>query len=142
MTPMTPTTLHGERLYVGNLPSGVTRQKLRDLFGMHGDVAGVTVFREAQPSAPTACAYVQMRTVAEALACATSLDGVDFEGHALRVVAHSGTHTGATSAAATDERLRPARSALFVNSPTEAVHGSRLFRPPPTPARKGPRARS
>lgn len=130
--------VHGERLYVGNLPPDVTRQKLRDLFNAHGDVVGVTFFRDAGTNAPSGCAYIQMRTTAEAVVCATHLDGVLFEGRALRVAAsaHPGTPTPPANAP------RSARAPLFVNARTESVGGSRFFTPPPPSPRKTPRPRS
>jgi len=71
--------MEGKRLYVGNLAYAVTNDQLRDLFGAHGTVEDVTVIEGK------GFGFVEMSSQAEAESAKEALNGVDFEGRALKV---------------------------------------------------------
>lgn len=74
-----------QKLYVGNLPSSVTRDDLLSLFSPYGDVNSVSVITDRDTGCPRGFAFVEMENTQEAVAASESLHGHEFEGRALKV---------------------------------------------------------
>jgi len=74
-----------KRLYVGNVPTSVTEDDLREAFGVHGNVAQVDVIQDRETGRPRGFAFVEMEEPAAADAAIQALDGNDFAGQNLRV---------------------------------------------------------
>ncbi len=75
----------GRRLFVGNLPLGVTDNDLDQLFAQHGRVESARVVKDQGSGQSRGFAFVEMKTDQEAQAAIMALSGKDFQGHALTV---------------------------------------------------------
>ena len=73
------------RLYVGNIPYGVTEEKLRKLFGEAGSVRAVALPIDRLTGRPRGFAFVEMASEAEAREAIRQLDGHLLDGRRLRV---------------------------------------------------------
>ncbi len=75
----------GKKLYVGNLPYGVTDSDLQQLFGAHGTVQSAQVIMDRDTGRSKGFGFVEMSTDAEAQAAIAELNGKEVEGRALTV---------------------------------------------------------
>ncbi len=75
----------GKKLYVGNLPYGVTDSDLEQMFAPHGTVQSAQVIMDRDTGRSKGFGFVEMGTEAEASAAITALHGVEKEGRALTV---------------------------------------------------------
>ncbi len=74
-----------KKLYVGNLGYGVTPGDLEGLFAQHGTVESVNIITDRHTGQSKGFAFVEMASGAEAQSAIDALDGLDFEGRALKV---------------------------------------------------------
>lgn len=72
------------KLFVGNLPFTVTDTSLNALFGQHGKVESAAVIMDRETGKPRGFGFVEM-SASDAARAMQSLNGHDFEGHALKV---------------------------------------------------------
>ena len=63
------------KIYVGNLPSEVTEQELREEFAAFGDVASVSIIKDRYSGQPRGFAFVEMTTVSQGQAAIAGLNG-------------------------------------------------------------------
>ncbi len=75
----------GKKLYVGNLPYGVSSSDLEQLFSNHGSVASANVITDRSTGQSKGFGFVEMSSDSEAEAAISALDGQDFNGRALKV---------------------------------------------------------
>ncbi len=73
------------KLYVGNLPHGLTEEQLRDLFAEAGNVASAKIITDRQTGQPRGFGFVEMDTKAEGQKAISMLNGKDVEGRPLTV---------------------------------------------------------
>jgi RNA recognition motif-containing protein len=71
-------------IYLGNLPFAASEDDVRELFGRHGDVAGVSLINDRETGRSRGFGFVEMEPEAATKAI-EALDGTDFGGHTLRV---------------------------------------------------------
>jgi len=71
-----------QKLYVGNLPSSVTRDDLLSLFSPYGEVHSVNLITDRDTGLPRGFAFVEMENTQEAI---DSLNGHEVEGRSLNV---------------------------------------------------------
>ncbi len=74
-----------KKLYVGNLPYGVTDRDLQELFGAHGTVASAQVITDRETGRSKGFGFVEMGSGEAADAAIASLNGQDFNGRTLTV---------------------------------------------------------
>ncbi len=72
------------KLYVGNLPFSATEEAVRTLFAKHGTVEKVSLITDRETGRPRGFGFVEMSN-ADASRAMQALNGVDFDGRALRV---------------------------------------------------------
>jgi RNA recognition motif-containing protein len=72
------------KLYVGNLPFTATEDSVRNLFAPHGSVDKVSLINDRDTGRPRGFGFVEMPN-ADASRAMQALNGVDFEGRALKV---------------------------------------------------------
>jgi RNA recognition motif-containing protein len=72
------------KLYVGNLPFTATEEAVRELFSKHGSVEKVSLISDRDTGRPRGFGFVEM-TQADASRAMQALNGVDFDGRALKV---------------------------------------------------------
>ena len=72
------------KLYVGNLPFTATEEAVRALFSKHGTVEKVSLISDRDTGRPRGFAFVEMSN-ADASRAMQALNGIDFEGRALRI---------------------------------------------------------
>ncbi len=72
------------KLYVGNLPFTATEDAVRNLFSKHGSVEKVSLINDRDTGRPRGFGFVEMAQ-ADASRAMQALNGVDFEGRALKV---------------------------------------------------------
>jgi cold-inducible RNA-binding protein len=72
------------KLYVGNLPFSATEDGVRALFSKHGSVEKVSLINDRDTGRPRGFGFVEM-SQADASRALQELNGVDFEGRALKV---------------------------------------------------------
>ena len=72
------------KLYVGNLPFSATEESVRALFSPHGTVEKVSIITDRDTGRPRGFGFVEMSN-ADASRAMQALNGVDFEGRALRI---------------------------------------------------------
>jgi len=72
------------KLYVGNLPFTATEDSVRNLFAPHGSVDKVSLISDRDTGRPRGFGFVEMPN-ADASRAMQALNGVDFEGRALKV---------------------------------------------------------
>lgn len=75
----------GKKLYVGNLPYGVTDTDLQNIFEPHGSVATAQVIMDRDTGRSKGFGFVEMESSQEAQAAVDALNGQDFNGRALTV---------------------------------------------------------
>jgi RNA recognition motif-containing protein len=74
-----------KKLYVGNLPYGVTDGDLQNLFEPHGAVQSAQVIMDRDTGRSKGFGFVEMTTDAEATAAIAALHGKEIDGRALTV---------------------------------------------------------
>jgi cold-inducible RNA-binding protein len=75
----------GKKLYVGNLPYGVTDSSLEQLFSAHGTVQSAQVIVDRDTGRSKGFGFVEMGSDSEAQAAIDALNGSPFEGRNLTV---------------------------------------------------------
>ena len=75
----------GKKLYVGNLPFGVTDTDLQNLFQPHGTVQSVQIITDRDTGRSKGFGFVEMDTGDQAQAAITALNGHEVSGRALTV---------------------------------------------------------
>ncbi len=75
----------GKRLYVGNLPYGVTNSELEQVFAAFGSVQSAQVVTDRETGRSKGFGFVEMATDDEAQAAIKGLDGKDMSGRPLTV---------------------------------------------------------
>src|SRR5687767_138875 len=75
----------GKKLYVGNLPYGVTDTDLQTMFEPHGAVQSAQVIMDRETSRSKGFGFVEMSEGAHADAAISALNGKDLEGRNLTV---------------------------------------------------------
>ena len=75
----------GRKLYVGNLPYSATEEGLGSKFSEHGKVEFVKLITDRDTGQSKGFGFVEMSSDAEANAAIAALNGVDFDGRALKV---------------------------------------------------------
>lgn len=71
-------------LYVGNLPFAADQESIRDLFAAHGEVLSVKLMMDRDTGRPRGFGFVEMENDG-AKAAISAINGVQFQGRALRV---------------------------------------------------------
>ena len=74
-----------KKLYVGNLPYGITSSDLERVFQAHGTVESAQVITDRDTGRSKGFGFVEMRESQEADAAVQALNGQDFNGRALTV---------------------------------------------------------
>ncbi|MBY0522017.1 MAG: RNA-binding protein [Gemmataceae bacterium] len=74
-----------KKLYVGNLPYGISGSDLERMFGDHGAVESAQVIADRDTGRSKGFGFVEMRNDQEAEAAIQALNGQDFNGRALTV---------------------------------------------------------
>ncbi len=74
-----------KKLYVGNLPYGVTDSALQTMFEAHGTVQYAQVIMDRDTGRSKGFGFVEMNSGDEAQAAISALNGKDMEGRALTV---------------------------------------------------------
>lgn len=75
----------GKKLYVGNLPYGMTDSTLQELFGAHGSVQSAQIVMDRDTGRSRGFGFVEMGSDQEAQAACQALNGTPVEGRALTV---------------------------------------------------------
>jgi RNA recognition motif-containing protein len=75
----------GKKLYVGNLPYGVSDSDLQQMFEAHGTVQSAQVIMDRDTGRSKGFGFVEMGSDAEAQAAITAMHGSEIEGRALTV---------------------------------------------------------
>jgi RNA recognition motif-containing protein len=72
------------KLFVGNLPFTATEDSVRALFTPHGTVESLALITDRETGRPRGFGFIEMSN-ADASRAVSALNGVDFEGRALKV---------------------------------------------------------
>jgi cold-inducible RNA-binding protein len=88
-----------KKLYVGNLPYGVSDSDLQEMFGAHGTVQSAQVIMDRDTGRSKGFGFVEMASDQEAAAAVAALNGQQRDGRALvvneaRPKAEGGGHGG------------------------------------------------
>ena len=75
----------GKKLYVGNLPYGISSSDLQAMFSPHGTVESAEVINDRATGRSKGFGFVEMANDAEATAAINALNGQQHEGRALTV---------------------------------------------------------
>lgn len=75
----------GKNLYVGNISYDTTEDKLRELFGAHGEVASANVITDRDTGRPRGFAFVEMATEEAASAAIAALNDQMVDGRQIKV---------------------------------------------------------
>jgi cold-inducible RNA-binding protein len=75
----------GKRLYVGNLPYGMTNQELADAFTIAGPVTEATIVIDRETGRSRGFGFVEMTNEADAAAALTQMNGAGVGGRMLKV---------------------------------------------------------
>ncbi|MGQ9707874.1 MAG: RNA recognition motif domain-containing protein [bacterium] len=75
----------GKRVFVGNLPFNATEDRLRDLFGQHGEVTSVEIIKDKFTERSRGFAFVEMATDEQAAAAIAALNQFEMDGRQLTV---------------------------------------------------------
>lgn len=75
----------GRKLYVGNLPFSATEETLSTKLAEFGRVESVKVITDRDTGRSKGFGFIEMSTDSEAQAAIAGLDGVDFDGRAMKV---------------------------------------------------------
>lgn len=70
----------GAKLYVGNLPYGITEDRLQQHFAQHGTVVSARIITDKFTGKSKGFGFVEMSSDPEAERAASALNGTDFEG--------------------------------------------------------------
>src|SRR5271154_1134999 len=73
------------KLYVGNLPHGVSEQELNDLFLTYGQVNSVRIIKDKFSGESRGFAFVEMGDNETAKAAIAGLNGAQVKGQSIRV---------------------------------------------------------
>ena len=73
------------KIYVGNLPSEVTEQELREEFAAFGEVASVSIIKDKYTGHPRGFGFVEMPSVSQGQAAIAGLNGKALRDQALTV---------------------------------------------------------
>ena len=73
------------KIYVGNLPSEVTEQELREEFAAFGEVASVNIIKDKYTGQPRGFGFVEMPMVSQGQAAIAGLNGKALKDQALTV---------------------------------------------------------
>lgn len=71
-------------IYLGNLPLSTSEAEVKELFGRHGEVSGVTLMMDRETGQSRGFGFVEM-DLEGAVKAIEALDGTEFGGHTLRV---------------------------------------------------------
>ncbi len=74
-----------KKMYVGNLPYGVTDNDLTNLFGQHGSVRSAQVIKDRDTGRSKGFGFVEMDNADQAQAAIDALNGQEVNGRALTV---------------------------------------------------------
>jgi RNA recognition motif-containing protein len=74
-----------KKLYVGNLPYGVSSSDLERVFGEYGTVESAQVITDRETGRSKGFGFVEMRNEQEAQEASQALNGQDFNGRPLTV---------------------------------------------------------
>jgi RNA recognition motif-containing protein len=72
------------KLFVGNLPFSATEDSVRALFAPHGTIESLALINDRETGRPRGFGFIEMSN-ADATRAMSALNGVDFEGRALKV---------------------------------------------------------
>jgi RNA recognition motif-containing protein len=75
------------KIYVGNLPSEVTEQELREEFAAFGEVASVSIVKDKYSGQPRGFGFVEMASVSQGQAAIAGLNGKMLKDQPLNVSA-------------------------------------------------------
>lgn len=75
----------GKKLYVGNLPYGLSDRDLEQMFSGHGTVSSAQVITDRDTGRSKGFGFVEMGSDQEAQAAINALNGKEIEGRALTV---------------------------------------------------------
>jgi RNA recognition motif-containing protein len=75
----------GKKLYVGNLPYGISSSDLQSLFSQHGTVESAEVINDRATGRSKGFGFVEMANDDEAQAAINALNGQQHQGRALTV---------------------------------------------------------
>jgi RNA recognition motif-containing protein len=75
----------GKKLYVGNLPYGVSDSGLAEMFAAYGSVQSAQVIVDRDTGRSKGFGFVEMSSDAEAQAAIDAMNGKDIDGRALTV---------------------------------------------------------
>jgi len=75
----------GRKIYVGNLPASVNKQKLQDTFSRCGTVDSVNVITDRDTGQSRGFAFVEMSSNDEAQKAIEELNGTSLDGHEIKV---------------------------------------------------------
>jgi RNA recognition motif-containing protein len=75
----------GKRLYVGNLPFGITDQDLGSIFAEVGQVVSAKVVMDRETGRSKGFGFVEMNTDEEAAKCISQFNGGELEGRQLKI---------------------------------------------------------
>lgn len=73
------------KIYVGNMPYGVTEDDLRQAFAQYGEITAITVVTDKYSGESKGFAFVEMANQAQAEEAIKKLDGSALKGRNLRV---------------------------------------------------------
>ncbi len=73
------------KIYVGNLPSDVTEQELREEFATFGEVGSVNIVKDRYSGRPRGFGFVEMASVSQGRAAITGLNGKALKDQTLTV---------------------------------------------------------
>jgi RNA recognition motif-containing protein len=74
-----------KKLYVGNLPFGVTQEKLKEMFSSYGDLGEVTVISNKFTGKSKGFGFVTIEDDSQADKAISEMNGKELEGRALTV---------------------------------------------------------
>ena len=73
------------KIYVGNIPSEVTEEELRQEFGTFGEVTSVNIVKDKYSGRPRGFGFVEMAVVSEGQAAIAGLNGKMLKDRTLNV---------------------------------------------------------
>jgi RNA recognition motif-containing protein len=72
------------KIYVGNMPFGMSEDTLNEMFSKFGEVLSINVIMDRETNRPRGFAFIEMEE-ADARQAITSLSGQEVDGRALKV---------------------------------------------------------
>lgn len=78
-------TVNNKKLFVGNLPFGMTDATLTDLFSQYGEIVSARVIFDRNTGRSKGFAFVEFATAEAAEAAIAALDGQEIEGRKIVV---------------------------------------------------------